>query len=456
VTLGHGKSKGSIRRSEHESGMRLVTERMPGIRSVTLGVWVTIGSRDETDRVSGASHFLEHVLFKGTKTRSALDIAEAFDAVGGDLNAFTAKEHTAFYARVLDGDLPMAVDHLADMLQDSVIRASDLDGERQVILEEINMHEDAPDELVHDLFMQTLWPGDPLGRAVLGTVETVSSISRDQVRRFWKQHYIPGNFVVAAAGNVDHDALGEMLAERMVHRPDVQARGPMIKRTTDPPGPSGRTEVRHRPTEQAHICFGTAGLPRTDPRRYAFSIVNDAVGGGMSSRLFQEIREKRGLVYSVYAYHSMFAKTGAFVVYAGTTPSKAREVLTIARDQLGDLTENGVTEEELERSKSHIKGSMVLSLEETSSRMSRLGKSEIAHGEVITLDEVLEKLDAVTLEECREVAADVLSRPRTVTVIGPFDEDSFEEFGGPPFRERVVAEPAAAASAGRRAQPRSG
>jgi predicted Zn-dependent peptidase len=456
VTLGLTRSKGSIRRSEHESGMRLVTERMPGIRSVTLGVWVTIGSRDENDRISGASHFLEHVLFKGTKTRSALDIAQAFDAVGGDLNAFTAKEHTAFYARVLDRDLPMAVDHLADMLQESMIRTADLDAERQVILEEINMHEDAPDELVHDLFMQTLWPGDPLGRTVLGSIETVSSISRDQVRRFWKQHYIPGNFVVAAAGNVDHDELGEKLAERMIHRPDVPARGPMIRRPSDPPPPSGLTGVRHRGTEQAHICIGTAGLPRTDPRRYAFSVVNDAVGGGMSSRLFQEIREKRGLVYSVYAYHSMFARTGAFVVYAGTTPSKAEEVLSIVRDQLQDVAENGVTEQELERSKAHIRGSMVLSLEETSSRMSRLGKSEIAHGEVITLDEVLEKLDAVTLEECREVAADVLSRPRSVTVIGPFDDDEFGEFGGAPGTERVAPEPAGAVTAGRRTQRRSG
>jgi predicted Zn-dependent peptidase len=440
-----------IRRSEHESGMRLVTERMPGVRSATLGVWVTIGSRDENDRISGASHFLEHVLFKGTKSRTALDIAEAFDAVGGDLNAFTAKEHTAFYARVLDRDLPMAVDHLADMLQDSVIRAADLDAERQVILEEINMHEDAPDELVHDLFMQTLWPGDPLGRPVLGTVETVSSISRDQVRRFWKQHYVPGNFVVAAAGNVDHDAVGEMLAERMVHRPDVPARGSMIRRPGDPPGPSGGTAVRHRATEQAHICVGKAGLARSDPRRYAFSVVNDAVGGGMSSRLFQEIREKRGLVYSVYAYHSMFARTGAFVVYAGTTPSKARDVLAIVREQLQDVSENGLTDEEVERSKSHIKGAMVLSLEDTSSRMSRLGKSEIAHGEVITLDEVLEKLDAVTAEECREVAADVLSRPRSVTVIGPFEEDAFTEFGGSPGRAPVAAEPVGAVAARQKA-----
>jgi predicted Zn-dependent peptidase len=455
VTSGPGKAKGSIRRSEHDSGMRLVTERMPGVRSATLGVWVTIGSRDENDRISGASHFLEHVLFKGTKTRSALDIAEAFDAVGGDLNAFTAKEHTAFYARVLDRDLPMAVDHLADMLQDSLIRAADLDAERQVILEEINMHEDAPDELVHDLFMQTLWPGDPLGRAVLGTVDTVSSISRDQVRRFWKQHYIPGNFVVAAAGSVDHDDLGEMLAERMVHRPDVPARGPMIRRPSEPPPPSGRTTVRHRATEQAHICIGTAGLARTDPRRYAFSVVNDAVGGGMSSRLFQEIREKRGLVYSVYAYHSMFAKTGAFVVYAGTTPSKAQEVMTIVRDQLEDVAENGLAEQEVERSKSHIKGAMVLSLEETSSRMSRLGKSEIAHGEIITLDEVIEKLDAVTSEECREVASDVLSRPRSVTVIGPFDEDTFAEFGGSPGATAVPAPSAGVVAASRKAEPAS-
>ena len=444
--------KNPIRRSEHDSGMRLVTERMPGVRSATLGVWVTIGSRDENDRISGASHFLEHVLFKGTRTRSALDIAEAFDAVGGDLNAFTAKEHTAFYARVLDRDLPMAIDHLADMLQDSVIRAADLDAERQVILEEINMHEDAPDELVHDLFMQTLWPGDPLGRAVLGTVETVSSISRDQVRRFWKQHYVPGNFVVAAAGNIDHDAVGEMLTERMVHRPEVAARGSMIRRPSDPPGPSGRSAVRHRATEQAHICLGTAGLARSDPHRYAFSLVNDAVGGGMSSRLFQEIREKRGLVYSVYAYHSMFARTGAFVVYAGTTPSKARDVMHIVRDQLQDVAENGLTDEEVERSRSHIKGAMVLSLEDTSSRMSRLGKSEMAHGEVITLDEVLEKLDAVTAEECRDVAADVLSRPRSVTVIGPFDEDAFDEFGGSPGPASVGAEPAGAVAAGRKAE----
>jgi predicted Zn-dependent peptidase len=313
------------------------------------------------------------------------------------------------------------------------------------------MHEDAPDELVHDLFMQTLWPGDPLGRPVLGTVETVSSISRDQVRRFWKQHYVPGNFVVAAAGNVDHDAVGEMLAERMVHRPEVPARGSMIRRPGDPPRPSGRTAVRHRATEQAHICVGTAGLARSDPRRYAFSVVNDAVGGGMSSRLFQEIREKRGLVYSVYAYHSMFARTGAFVVYAGTTPSKARDVLAIVQEQLQDVSDSGLTDEEVERSKSHIKGAMVLSLEDTSSRMSRLGKSEIAHGEVITLDEVLEKLDAVTAEECREVAADVLSRPRSVTVIGPFEEDAFTEFGGSPGRAPVAAEPVGAVAARQKA-----
>jgi predicted Zn-dependent peptidase len=409
--------------------MRLVTERMPWVRSVTLGVWVTAGSRDEPPRIAGASHFLEHVLFKGTKSRSAREIAEAFDAVGGDLNAFTAKEHTAFYARVLDGDLPMAVDHLSDMIQHSLLRAADLDSERTVILEEINMHEDAPDELVHDTFMSNLWPTDPLGRPVLGTIDTISGMSREQVRRFWRRHYVPGNFVVAAAGNLEHDQLEELVTSKMdtVKTEEGETHGTTILEGKIPV-PAGGAHVRKRQTEQAHICLGTAGLPRSDPRRYAFGIVNDAVGGGMSSRLFQEIREKRGLVYSVYSYHSMFAQTGAFVIYAGTAPGRAHEVTSLITKELENVAEKGITEEELERAKSHMKGSMVLGLEETSARMNRLGKSEIAHGEVISLDEVLERIDAVTVEDARDVAADVLGGPRSVSVIGPFDEGAFDEF----------------------------
>ena len=409
--------------------MRLVTERMPWVRSVTLAMWVTAGSRDEQPKIAGASHFLEHVLFKGTKTRTAREIAETFDQVGGDLNAFTAKEHTAFYARVLDGDLPMAVEHLSDMMQHSLIRATDLDAERTVILEEINMHEDAPDELVHDMFMENLWPGDPLGRPVLGTVKSITEMTREQVRRFWKRHYVPGNLVVAAAGNLEHEQLEELVTSMMDTRKTAEGEthGTTILEGKIPV-PVGGAHIRRRQTEQAHMCLGTAGLPRSDPRRYAFGIVNDAIGGGMSSRLFQEIREKRGLVYSVYSYHSMFAQTGAFVVYAGTAPSRAHEVATLITRELENVGEKGITEEELDRAKSHMKGSMVLGLEETSARMNRLGKSEIAHGEVISLDEVLERIDAVTVDDAREVAADVLGRPRSLSVIGPFEDGAFDEF----------------------------
>ena len=412
--------------------MRLVTERMPWVRSITLGIWVTTGSRDEHPKIAGASHFLEHVLFKGTKTKTSREIAEAFDAIGGDLNAFTAKEHTAFYARVLDGDLPMAVEHLTDMLQHSLIKSADLDSERTVILEEINMHEDAPDELVHDMFMENLWPDDPIGRPVLGTVKSITEMTRDQVRKFWKKHYIPGNFVVAAAGNLEHDELEELVTSLMDTEKSAEGE---YKGTTIPEGkiptPVGGAHVRRRETEQAHIVIGTAGMPRSDPRRYSFGIVNDALGGGMSSRLFQEIREKRGLVYSVYSYHSMFAETGAFVVYAGTAPSRANEVATLITQELENVAEKGITEEELERSKSHMKGSMVLGLEETSSRMNRLGKSEIAHGEVITLDEVLERIEQVNVDDAREAAAEILNRPRSVSVIGPFDDGAFDEFASP-------------------------
>jgi predicted Zn-dependent peptidase len=428
--LVHKSSKGEIRRSEHDTGLRLVTERMPWVRSVTFGVWVSVGSSDEPRRVAGASHFLEHLLFKGTKKRSARDIAEAFDAVGGDLNAFTGKEHTTFYARVIDRDLPMAVEHLSEMIQESVLRSADFDAERKVILEEIHMHEDDPGELVHDVFMQTLWPGAPLGRPVLGTVDTVTGTSRDQVRRFWKKHYVPGNFIVAAAGNLDHDHVAELVTSRMDMDATGEVRGP-VRQSGAPPAPEGGVAVRRRPTEQAHICLGTSGMPRSDPRRFAFGVVNDAIGGGMSSRLFQEIREKRGLAYSVFSYHSMFAETGTFVVYAGTTPSSAHEVLDLITRELDDVAEKGITDQELERAKEHLKGSMVLSLEETMGRMSRLGKSELAHGEILSLDDVIERVDAVTSDDCREAAELVLGRTRALSVIGPFDPDAFEAWGPP-------------------------
>ena len=416
----------AITRTEHASGLRVITERMSGVRSVALGFWALAGSRDEPPPISGSSHFLEHLLFKGTKTRSAKDIAEAFDAVGGDVNAFTSKEYTCFYCRVLDRDLPMAVDHLTDMLQRSLIRPPDFDSEKQVILEEINVHEDTPDDVVHDLFTETLWPQHPLGRPILGTKRSIRAATRDQVRRFYKKHYTPGNLIVVAAGNVRHETLLELLASGMevgaVRETSTDGRGAAKVRTANgaTPEASGRSLTKRRDTEQAHICIGTNGLPRDDPDRFAFGVVNAALGGGMSSRLFQEIREKRGLAYSAYSYHSQYAGAGLFCAYAGTTPAKAKEVVSIIRGQLEDVGEKGLAPDEFERAKGHMKGALVLSLEDPGGRMSRLGKSEIGHGEILTVNRLLARIDAVTPEDARRVAGRVLEQPMTVTVLGPF------------------------------------
>ncbi len=411
----------AIRRTEFQSGLRVVTERMPGVRSVALGFWVLAGSRDEPPPISGSSHFLEHLLFKGTKQRSARDIAEAFDAVGGDVNAFTAKEYTCFYARVRDRDLPMALEHLADMFQGSVLREADFSSEKRVILEEINVHEDTPDDLIHDLFMEVLWPDHPLGRPILGTKRSIRAATRDRVRRFYRKHYLPGNLVVVAAGNLHHDQIVEQLSASMETGP-VRSEGPSawrLRTAGAPPIPSGRVLVKRRDTEQAHICVGTSGLSRTDPDRFAFGVVNNAIGGGMSSRLFQEVREKRGLAYSVYSYHSMYAEAGLFCAYAGTTPGRAREVLSILRGQIEEVAEKGLSPDEFERAKGHMRGSLVLSLEDPGGRMSRLGKSEISQGEILTVSQLLARISAVTPEDARRASERVLSQPMTTTVLAP-------------------------------------
>jgi predicted Zn-dependent peptidase len=412
----------AIRRTEFGSGLRVLTERMPGVRSVALGFWVLAGSRDEPPPISGSSHFLEHLLFKGTRSRSARDIAEAFDAVGGDVNAFTAKEYTCFYARIRDRDLPMAVEHLADMFGSSVLREADFDSERRVILEEINVHEDTPDDLIHDLFMEVLWPDHPLGRPILGTKKSIRAATRDHVRRFYRRHYVTGNLVVVAAGNLHHEDLLEQLSGSMETGP-VRSEGPAawrLRAAGSPPVPSGRVVVKRRDTEQAHICVGTSGLSRSDPDRFAFGVVNNAIGGGMSSRLFQEVREKRGLAYSVYSYHSMYADAGLFCAYAGTTPGRAREVLSIVRGQLEEVADKGLGPDEFERAKGHMRGSLVLSLEDPGGRMSRLGKSEISHGETLTVNQILARISAVTPEDARRASERVLSQPMTTTVLAPF------------------------------------
>ena len=393
---------------------------------MSLGVWVGTGSRDEHPRISGSSHFLEHLLFKGTPDRSALEIAAAFEAVGGDLNAFTDREMTCFYARFLDKDLGMAVEHMCDMVQNSLLRRPDFESEKQVILEEINMYEDSPDDLIHDLFFENLWPGHPLGRSVLGTKRSINAVSRDQVNRFYRKHYGPSNFVIAAAGNVDHAQLVKLIRRGMDTGRILRgsSRRPLLD-AREVPEPSGKISVGKRPTEQAHILIGTNGVARSDPDRFAFGLVNDALGGGMSSRLFQEIREKRGLAYSVYSYHSMFTEAGVFGVYAGTAPNHAHQVLELAQRELQDVAENGISDAELEKSKGHMKGSMALSLESTSSRMSRLGRSEVARGEVLTVKEMLKRIQAVTPDQARAAARRILSQPMSLSVIGPFKANEF-------------------------------
>jgi predicted Zn-dependent peptidase len=411
-------------RTTLDSGVTVVTERMAEVRSVTIGFWFDVGSRDEPDALSGTSHFLEHLLFKGTPTRSAKEIANAFDAVGGDVNAFTGKEYTCYYSRIIDENLPMALDVLSDMITNSKIDPEELESERKVILEEIAMHDDAPDELVHDLFYRSMYEGHPLGRPVLGYNETIGKVTRDQVAEYWTDRYSAPNLVVAAAGNVDHDELvsrvGELFADRTGHK---------TLRAGNAPTPNGGVNVHKRPTEQAHIVMGSPALHRSHEDRHALALLDTVLGGGMSSRLFQEVREKRGLAYSVYSYRSMFADTGTFAVYVGTTPQNAETVLDIVQAEIASIRSDGITDAEFERAKGHLKGSLVLSSEDPGSRMNRLGKQQVTNGEITSIDELIAKVDALEMSDIRRVSEMVFgSGPLRVTVVGPFDEGAFDRY----------------------------
>jgi predicted Zn-dependent peptidase len=416
---------GMVRRTVLPGGLRVVTETMPTVRSAAFGIWVGIGSRDEDIADAGATHYLEHLLFKGTKRRSALEISSAIDAVGGDLNAFTAKEYTCYYARVLDSDLSLAVDVVSDMVTGSLIQEEDVEAERGVILEEIAMRDDEPSDLVHDEFSTALYGDAPLGRPILGTVDSINSLTADGIGRYYRERYLPPNLVVAVAGNVEHDQVLRHVREAFdgILGEDGRPSPPRIG--GDGAGPNPGVRLIPRQTEQANLILGTIGVSRTDERRFALGVLNSALGGGMSSRLFQEVREKRGLAYSVYSYTSQYADTGAFGVYAGCQPGKIDEVLTICRDEVGKVAEHGLTDEEVARGKGQLRGSMVLGLEDTGSRMSRIGKSELVYEELLSVDEVLAKIDAVTLDDIRAVADDVLAQPMTLTVVGPFEDREF-------------------------------
>ncbi|MER8161636.1 pitrilysin family protein [Streptomyces sp. NPDC094472] len=416
---------GTVRRTTLPGGLRVVTETLPSVRSATFGIWAHVGSRDETPTLGGATHYLEHLLFKGTRRRSALDISAAIDEVGGEMNAFTAKEYTCYYARVLDTDLPLAIDVVCDMLTGSVIGAADVDAERGVVLEEIAMTEDDPGDCVHDLFAHTMLGDTPLGRPVLGTVDTVNALGRDQIARFYRKHYDPTHLVVAAAGNVDHDDV-----VRQVHAA-FDGAGALSRTDAVPVAPrsgtrairtAGKVGLLNRKTEQAHVVLGMPGIPRTDDRRWALGVLNTALGGGMSSRLFQEVREKRGLAYSVYSYTSSFADCGLFGVYAGCRPNQVHDVLKICRDELTQVAENGLSDEELRRAVGQLAGSTVLGLEDTGALMNRIGKSELCWGEQMSVDDMLERIAAVTPDEVREVARDVLGQRPSLSVIGPLKD----------------------------------
>ncbi|MFF2928018.1 M16 family metallopeptidase [Streptomyces celluloflavus] len=416
---------GTVRRTTLPGGLRIVTETLPSVRSVTFGIWAHVGSRDETPSLNGATHYLEHLLFKGTERRNALDISAAIDAVGGEMNAFTAKEYTCYYARVLDSDLPLAIDVVCDMLTGSLIEAEDVDAERNVVLEEIAMTEDDPGDCVHDLFTHTMLGDTPLGRPVLGTVDTVNALTPERIRRFYKKHYDPTHLVVTAAGNVDHTKV-----VRLVRRAFEQA-GALDGSAATPVAPragtrtirtAGAVELLNRKTEQAHVILGMPGMARTDDRRWAMSVLNSALGGGMSSRLFQEVREKRGLAYSVYSYTSGFADCGLFGVYAGCRPGQVHDVLGICREELDKVASDGLTDDEIRRSIGQLRGSMVLGLEDTGALMHRLGKSELCWGEQMSVDEMLDRIAAVTPDEVREVARDVLGGRPSLSVIGPLKD----------------------------------
>ncbi len=415
-----GQVTSRIRRTVLPSGLRVISEQQAGVRSAAIGVWVGVGSRDESPTLHGCSHFLEHLLFKGTGERTALDISIALDAVGGEFNAFTAKEYTCFHARVLDEDLPLAVDVLGDMVTGSTIHAEDVEAERDVILDEIAMHDDDPDDVVHNLFAAQAWGDTPLGRPIAGTHASIRALTRAQIVRFHRRHYVPENVVVAAAGNVDHAAL-----VRQVRR--AFSRNDWLAGTADPlPARRGtRKRVKPgvvtatRPFEQVNVVLGMEGLVRDDDRRFALGVLNTALGGGTSSRLFQEVRENRGLAYSVFSFASHHADSGLVGVSVGCLPSKLDEVLGVVREELTKVATDGITEEELARGKGQLRGGLVLGLEDTASRMSRLGKAELVHDELLSIDEVMARIDGVTLDEVRSVAREIFGRPEVLAVVGP-------------------------------------
>jgi predicted Zn-dependent peptidase len=401
------------------NGVRVVTEHMPEARSVSIGFWVGVGARDEPAELAGASHFLEHLLFKGTPDRSARAIAESVDAVGGEMNAFTSKEHTAYYLRLPDHEFAFGLELLVDVMSSPAFRTHEVDAERQVILEEILMSRDEPDDRVYTALFEALFPSHALGREVLGDAATVTGMAPSQIAEFFGAWYRPANLVVAVAGNVTHDRVLSGVEHYLADMASGTAPSRVAPARTPRP-----LAVERRPTEQAHVALGWAGLHYDDPDRYALAVANQVLGGGMSSRLFQEVREERGLAYSVFSSPTAFSDCGALSVYVGTAPSRLAEALTVIHGVIDELVSSGVTGQELDVARGYIEGSLVLGLEDSGSRMGRLGSSETIRGEVISVDEHVERIRAVTSEEATRVLSRVFAGERTLAAVGPFDLDN--------------------------------
>jgi predicted Zn-dependent peptidase len=397
------------------SGLRLTTEAMPHVRSVSVGVWLKRGSRHESDAESGVAHFVEHMLFKGTFTRTAQQIAQTIDSIGGQLDAFTSKEYAGYYIKVLDEHLPLAIDLLSDMVMHPALAPADIAREQSVILEEIKMVEDAPDDLVHEVFAEQFWARHPLGRPILGTPETVSSFTSEGLRRYFEQTYLAPNLIVAAAGRIEHAAVRALIERAFERLPTAAAPAADV-----PPAITPGVVVREKDIEQSHVCLGTAAYPQAHADRHALYVLNTILGGSMSSRLFQHIREDRGLAYAVWSSLMAFSDAGAMTIYAGCATDRVEEVVDLTIAELGGLRTTPVPADELQRAKDHLKGSLMLSLENTSSRMSQLAKQELTFGRQFTLDEILRSIDAVSADDVQRVASDLFKDGAVVaTVVGP-------------------------------------
>uniref|UniRef100_C5D9D7 Processing peptidase n=1 Tax=Geobacillus sp. (strain WCH70) TaxID=471223 RepID=C5D9D7_GEOSW len=394
-----------------KNGVRIVLEQIPTVRSVAIGIWIGTGSRNETEQNNGISHFLEHMFFKGTKTRTAREIAEAFDSIGGQVNAFTSKEYTCYYAKVLDEHASFALEMLADMFFHSTFVDEELQKERNVVLEEIRMYEDTPDDIVHDLLSKACYANHPLGYPILGTEETLRTFTGDSLRGYMADYYTPDRVVISIAGNVDESFIQQVesyFGSFTAKQKASESQAPLFQ---------PQKLVRQKDTEQAHLCIGFNGLPVGHPDIYTLIILNNILGGSMSSRLFQEVREQRGLAYSVFSYHSSYQDSGLLAIYAGTGNNQLDLLFETIQETIDALKEDGITEKELKNSKEQMKGSLMLGLESTNSRMSRNGKNELLLGRHRSLDEIIEEINSVTVEKVNELARSIFNEDYALALI---------------------------------------